>query len=272
MSNNNRNDNSKPNYIYPQPYIDPMVYLNPYYSNATGYQYNSQGYVEYPNNTGYIDYSQFNDNQTNDSTDQNLTNNNLMNNNTDNAEEYTNIPYDEDFNIPSIPYFPQTNMPNSQQGMPNMILPNQQYQSLPPNMENQGVDNNLNQQVPQQQQPQSQQQQQQMQQIQQNQMQQPQMQQPSQNLNPQNMQNINYQNPNMMNPGMPYGVPMQPNMMGGYIPMPKPPMYPVGMFPNMYPEMPPNIMYYPNYPSYPFVNVSPGMPSVNMEEFDEEEM
>ena len=45
MSNNNRNDNSKPNYIYPQPYIDPMVYLNPYYSNATGYQYNSQGYV-----------------------------------------------------------------------------------------------------------------------------------------------------------------------------------------------------------------------------------
>ena len=36
MSNNNRNDNSKPNYIYPQPYIDPMVYLNPYYSNATG--------------------------------------------------------------------------------------------------------------------------------------------------------------------------------------------------------------------------------------------
>ena len=151
-----------------------------------------------------------------------------------------------------------------------MILPNQQYQSLPPNMENQGVDNNLNQQVPQQQQPQSQQQQ--MQQIQQNQMQQPQMQQPSQNLNPQNMQNINYQNPNMMNPGMPYGVPMQPNMMGGYIPMPKPPMYPVGMFPNMYPEMPPNIMYYPNYPSYPFVNVSPGMPSVNMEEFDEEEM
>ena len=147
MSNNNRNDNSKPNYIYPQPYIDPMVYLNPYYSNATGYQYNSQGYVEYPNNPGYIDYSQFNDNQTNDSTDQNLTNNNLMNNNTDNAEEYTNIPYDEDFNIPSIPYFPQTNMPNSQQGMPNMILPNQQYQSLPPNMENQGVDNNLNQQV-----------------------------------------------------------------------------------------------------------------------------
>ena len=95
-----------------------------------------------------------------------------------------------------------------------MILPNQQYQSLPPNMENQGVDNNLNQQVPQQQQSQSQQQQQ-MQQIQQNQMQQPQMQQPSQNLNPQNMQNINYQNPNMMNPGMPYGVPMQPNMMGG---------------------------------------------------------
>lgn len=245
MSNNNRNDNSKPNYIYPQPYIDPMVYLNPYYSNATGYQYNSQGYVEYPNpNTGYIDYSQFNDTQSNESTDQNL-----MNNNTSNAEEYTNIPYEEDFNIPSIPYFPPVNMPNAQQGMPNMILPNPQYQSLPPNMESQGIQNNQNQQ----QQPQQMQQ----------------MQQPQQNINPQDMQNMNYQNPNMMNQGMPYGVPMQPNMMGVYVPMPKPPMYPVGMFPNMYPEMPPNMMYYPNYP---FVNVAPGMPSVNMEEFDEEEM
>ena len=230
MSNNNRNDNSKPNYIYPQPYIDPMVYLNPYYSNATGYQYNSQGYVEYPNNPGYIDYSQFNDNQTNDSTDQNL-----MNNNTDNAEEYTNIPYDEDFNIPSIPYFPQTNMPNSQQGMPNMILPNQQYQSLPPNMGNQGQGIG------------------------------------NQNQPNMNMQDMNYQNPNMVNQGaMPYGMPMYPypNMMGGYIPMPKPPMYPAGMFPNMYPEIMPNMM----YPNYPFVNAGPGMPSVNMEEFDEEEM
>ena len=235
MSNNNRNDNSKPNYIYPQPYIDPMVYLNPYYSNATGYQYNSQGYVEYPNNTGYIDYSQFNDNQTNDSTDQNLTNNNLMNNNTDNAEEYTNIPYDEDFNIPSIPYFPQTNMPNAQQGMPNMILPNPQYQSLPPNMGNQGQGIG------------------------------------NQNQPNMNMQDMNYQNPNMVNQGaMPYGMPMYPypNMMGGYIPMPKPPMYPAGMFPNMYPEIMPNMM----YPNYPFVNAGPGMPSVNMEEFDEEEM
>ena len=97
MSNNNRNDNSKPNYIYPQPYIDPMVYLNPYYSNATGYQYNSQGYVEYPNNTGYIDYSQFNDNPANTYPDQNYINNNTY----DSGGEYTNIPA-EDINIPSV--------------------------------------------------------------------------------------------------------------------------------------------------------------------------
>ena len=50
--------------------------------------------------------------------------------------------------------------------------------------------------------------------------------------------------------------------------MPKPPMYPAGMFPNMYPEIMPNMM----YPNYPFVNAGPGMPNVNMEEFDEEEM
>ena len=30
MNNNNRKDNLNSNYIYPQPYIDPMVYLNPY--------------------------------------------------------------------------------------------------------------------------------------------------------------------------------------------------------------------------------------------------
>ena len=31
MNNNNRKENVGSNYIYPQPYIDPMVYLNPYY-------------------------------------------------------------------------------------------------------------------------------------------------------------------------------------------------------------------------------------------------
>ena len=233
MSNNKRNDNSKSNsnYIYPQPYIDPMVYLNPYYSNATGYQNNSQGYVEYTNpNNGYIDYSQFNDNATNTYPDQNYINNNTY----DSGGEYTNIPA-EDFNIPSVPYFQQPNIANPQQNIPNMILPNPQYQSLPPNMGNQGqcIGN--------------------------------------QNQPNMNMQDMNYQNPNMVNQGaMPYGMPMYPypNMMGGYIPMPKPPMYPAGMFPNMYPEIMPNMM----YPNYPFVNAGPGMPSVNMEEFDEEEM
>ena len=116
-----------------------------------------------------------------------------------------------------------------------MILPNPQYQSLPPNMGNQGQGIG------------------------------------NQNQPNMNMQDMNYQNPNMVNQGaMPYCMPMYPypNMMGGYIPMPKPPMYPAGMFPNMYPEIMPNMM----YPNYPFVNAGPGMPSVNMEEFDEEEM
>lgn len=254
MSNNKRNDNSNSNYIYPQPYIDPMVYLNPYYSNATGYQNNSQGYVEYTNpNNGYIDYSQFNDNAANTYPDQNYINNNTY----DSTGEYTNIPA-EDFNIPSVPYFQQPNMANPQQNMPNMILPNPQYQSLPPNMSNQGQGmGNQNQQNMN---------------MQDMNYQNPNYQDTSyQNQQNANMQDMNYQNPNMVNQGaMPYGMPMYPypNMMGGYIPMPKPPMYPAGMFPNMYPEMMPNMM----YPNYPFVNAGPGMPSVNMEEFDEEEM
>lgn len=123
MSNNKRNDNSKSNsnYIYPQPYIDPMVYLNPYYSNATGYQNNSQGYVEYTNpNNGYVDYSQFNDNPANTYPDQNYINNNTY----DSGGEYTNIPA-EDFNIPSVPYFQQPNIANPQQNIPNMICSEQ---------------------------------------------------------------------------------------------------------------------------------------------------
>lgn len=236
MSNNKRNDNSNSNYIYPQPYIDPMIYLNPYYSNATGYTNNSQGYVEYQNpNNGYIDYSQFNDSQMNYYPNQNYINNNTY----DNNQEYTNMPSEENFNIPSVPYFQPINMPNNHQNIPNMILPNPQYQSLPPNIQNQGIPN-----------------------------------QNQQNLNYENsnyskqqssnIQDINYQNT------IPYGMPMYPypDMMNGYIPMPKPPMYPAGMFPNMYPEMMPNIM----NPNYPFVNAGPGMSNVNIEEFDEEEM
>ena len=225
MNNNNRKDNLNSNYIYPQPYIDPMVYLNPYYSNAQGYQYNNPGYVDYSQfNSGYIDYSQFNDNQNN------LNEQNYIK---DENEEYTNIPPEEDFNIPYIPYFPPSNMPNNQQNIPNMILPNTQYQALPPNMWNQGMPNQNQQNMP-------------------------------PNQNQQGIPNQNFQNMNIPYNQMSY---MQYMPYMGYIPMQKP-MYPTNMFPNMYPEVFPNMM----YPNYPFMNVGPNMNSVNMEEFDEEEM
>ena len=208
MSYNNINNNPNSNYIYPQPYIDPMIYLNPYYSNATGYESNSQG---------YIDYSQFNENT------------NGQNYQTPENQEYSNIPPEEDFNIPYIPYYPPPNMSNNQQNMPNMILPNNQYQALPPNMQNQGIPNQNQQNMP--------------------------------NQSQQSMPNLNipYNQMTYMQ-GMPY--------MGYIPPMPKP-MYPANMFPNMYPEVfPPNMM----YQSYPFMNMGSDMYSVNMEEFDEEEM
>ena len=203
MNNNNRKENVNSNYIYPQPYIDPMVYLNPYYSNMQGYQYNNnQGYIDYSQfNNGYIDYSQFNENQNNTPPEQNYVK--------DENEELTNIPPEENFNIPYIPYYPPSNMPNNTQNIPNMILPNTQYQGLPPNMGNQGFTN-----------------------------------QNQQNQNPQGMPNQNFQNMNIPYNQMSYIHPSMPYM--GYVPIPKP-MYPANMFPNMYPEMFPNMMY-PNYP------------------------
>ncbi|MEG2058096.1 MAG: hypothetical protein RRZ84_09375, partial [Romboutsia sp.] len=33
---NKQNDGMDPNYIYPRPYIDPMMYINPYAMNGTG--------------------------------------------------------------------------------------------------------------------------------------------------------------------------------------------------------------------------------------------
>lgn len=225
MNNNNRKENVNSNYIYPQPYIDPMVYLNPYYSsNMQGYQYNNnQGYIDYSQfNNGYIDYSQFNENQNNTTPEQNYVKNQ--------NEEYTNIPPEEDFNIPYIPYYPPSNMSSNTQNIPNMILPNTQYQGLPPNMGNQGFTN-----------------------------------QNQQNPNPQGIPNQNFQNMNIPYNQMSYI--HQPMPYIGYVPMTKP-MYPANMFPNMYPEVFPNMM----YPNYPFVNMGPDMSNINMEEFDEEEM
>ena len=33
MYTNRLSDNIDPNYIYPQPYIDPLMYMNPYFIN-----------------------------------------------------------------------------------------------------------------------------------------------------------------------------------------------------------------------------------------------
>lgn len=105
--------------IYPQPYIDPMVYLNPYYSSQNEYQYTPQD---------YIDYNQFTDNLM----DENYT--------LEEGLEYTNIAPEEDFNIPCIPYYPPNNLPQ-------MILPGPNYQGLPQSMnmpQNTNMPQNMN--------------------------------------------------------------------------------------------------------------------------------
>ncbi|MBO3446211.1 hypothetical protein [Clostridium sp. CCUG 7971] len=54
MFSSKQNDDMDPNYIYPKPYIDPMMYINPYTMNGMPFQNNQMD----PNmaNSGYMTY------------------------------------------------------------------------------------------------------------------------------------------------------------------------------------------------------------------------
>ena len=54
MFSNNQNDDLDPNYIYPRPYIDPMMYINPYSMNGAPVSNNQIN--PYMNMGGYVTY------------------------------------------------------------------------------------------------------------------------------------------------------------------------------------------------------------------------
>ena len=115
MYTNRLSDNIDPNYIYPQPYIDPLMYMNPYFINN---QNTNPQYSTYSNQ--YVDNPQFNPYEnTNNSNIE--SSNNGMSNNTNNMNNINN----ELNNIPMIPAIPQQNMM-----FPNTIYPGM----FPPNM------------------------------------------------------------------------------------------------------------------------------------------
>ena len=116
MYSNRRNDNIDPNYIYPQPYIDPLMYMNPYVmnNNQSG-NFNQNINPEYSTYSNqYVDTQQFNpyENMPNNMQEEFENNNNMNDMN----------------NIPMIPMMP-----------PNMMFPGM----FPPNMMYPGVMQNI---------------------------------------------------------------------------------------------------------------------------------
>ena len=114
MYSNRTNNNIDPNYIYPQPYIDPLMYMNPYtMNNSQMGNFNpveGSGYTTYFNQ--YVDNPQFNPYE-------NMNNDMNMNNNMN--------------NIPMIPMMPPNMM------YPGIFPPNMMFPSMPPNMSYQGM-------------------------------------------------------------------------------------------------------------------------------------
>lgn len=130
MYPNRMSDNIDPNYIYPQPYIDPLMYMNPYImNNNQGGNFNpsiNPEYTTYSNQ--YVDNPQFNpyedmpNNNMNAEFENNSNNSNMNNmNNMSNMNNQMN-------NIPMIPMMPPNMM------YPGMFPPNMMYPGIAPNM------------------------------------------------------------------------------------------------------------------------------------------
>ena len=131
---NTQSERIDPNYIYPRPYIDPMVYMNPYmtYGQFAGYQANPtiNGYVTYTNpyaeNPLNPDLSQV-DNDSIYPTIEDINYSDVSAFADNNMSNYPNM------NIPNMQGVPGMGMPNMQ-GMPGTNMPNMQSMPIYPGM------------------------------------------------------------------------------------------------------------------------------------------
>lgn len=121
MYPNRMGDNIDPNYIYPQPYIDPLMYMNPYYNNqnmnfnsspSPNPEYNTYS-NQYVDNPQYAPY----ENIPNQNTEvENQFQNNMNMNPNMNMNNNGN-------NIPMIPMMPPNMMYPGMMMPPNMMYP-----------------------------------------------------------------------------------------------------------------------------------------------------
>lgn len=121
MYPNRMGDNIDPNYIYPQPYIDPLMYMNPYYNNqnmnfnsspSPNPEYNtySNQYVDNPQYAPYENIPNQNTEVENQfQNNMNMNPNMNMNNNGS--------------NVPMIPMMPPNMMYPGMMMPPNMMYP-----------------------------------------------------------------------------------------------------------------------------------------------------
>ncbi|MEG0857751.1 MAG: hypothetical protein RRZ84_05530 [Romboutsia sp.] len=139
MYPNKRADSIDPNYIYPQPYIDPLMYMNPYaMNNESMANYNANmGGIEYStysnqyaDNPTYASYIDMNDDDDNYYTDDMYN----MNNNMTNA---TNIPVMPPSMFPGMMFpgmVPPNMMPPGMMNQGMMVPPNMMYPGMMPYM------------------------------------------------------------------------------------------------------------------------------------------
>lgn len=125
MYPNRMSDNIDPNYIYPQPYIDPLMYMNPYVmnNNQSG-NFNQNINPEYSTYSNqYVDNQQFNPygDIPNNNMNEEFENNGSMNDMNNQMNNQMN-------NIPMIPMMPPNMM------FPGMFPPNMMYPGMTPNM------------------------------------------------------------------------------------------------------------------------------------------
>lgn len=124
MYTNKRPDSIDPNYIYPQPYLDPIMYMNPYaMSNEALASYNPLEYESYSN--PYVDNNPY------DNLEDEYFFDNMYNPNNDTGMHMNN---------PIIPMMPPPNMmfpgmaPYMNMMPPNMMNPNSMFPGMMPYM------------------------------------------------------------------------------------------------------------------------------------------
>lgn len=145
MFSNSKNDELDPNFIYPRPYIDPMIYINSYPSNSNQGQNTQPNTMSMEEYMTYMNNQMFGNNNLNNDMDydddyypsvdmnnQNMNSQNMNNNQTMNQNQFQNPNTNM---MPNMQCMPGGMMPCPMPCMPNnMMMPGMMFPGMIPNM------------------------------------------------------------------------------------------------------------------------------------------